>query len=125
MSLCNCFLRVILLPEKQVEGLRSTANDTKILFPAGHLDDVVAKLGLYRANNFSGIVFECNFLKLRYHLTFTEPTEISPILPGGAGREAFCNCSEIFTIINSFHYSVCLILSFNKDVGCTCLLYHA
>ena len=111
------------LPENLIEFLRST-DDEKKLFPAGHFDDMVTELCLYRANDHSGIVFEGNFLKLRYHLTFTEPAEISPILPGGSGREAFCNCSEIFTIINPFHYSVCLVLGFYEDMGRTCLLYH-
>jgi hypothetical protein len=73
------------VPENLVEYLRSTADDKKKLFPAGHFDDMVTELCLYRANNLSGIVFEGNFLKLRYHLTFTKPTEVSPILPGGAG----------------------------------------
>ena len=71
------------------------------LFPAGHFDDMVAKLGLDRANNLAWIVLECNFFKLRYHLSFAKPAKIPTVFPRGAGREPAGDLVELFSVSKS------------------------
>jgi hypothetical protein len=50
------------------------------LFLAGYFDDVVAELGLDRADNFADFFGKSDLLKLGNHLSLAKPAEVSPVL---------------------------------------------
>ena len=92
---------------------------------AGYLDDMEPELGLYRADHFTNLFLKGNRLELGDHHPLAEPAEVSPVLPGRAGRESPGYLVELFAIRKALHDLLCLLFGFDEDMGCASLCCHA
>ena len=90
---------------------------TGSILAAGHFQQVIAELGLYRTLNDVHWRAEYDSVEFLDHLAWTERTQITALTAGWAAGIGLCDFCEISAALNLGFQFVALVFAGNEDVA--------